>query len=174
MPHRITCSWCETPLRVAEAITAPFVTCPNCLARIPNPGTPETRATPATTAPAHRPRAATLDEDTHGDSKLVGCGLIVLALLGGLGILQIAALALHEPDGYIVWIALAIGVGFLALVATGIMFVRTRKNPRERTVGRVVLGTFALIGALMLGGFALLVLFFIVCLVTVLGGGFKF
>lgn len=191
MPHRITCSWCETHLRVDDAITAAYVTCPNCLARLPNPGAPAAVAeTPTPDAPipsGPRPtRGAkwgdptlTLEEDTQRDSKSVGCGLMFLAGLGALGVLQMViplAFALNDPntrsnDALALTIGVVITLAFVALIATGIMLFRTRKHPGERTVGRVVVGTLALIGALMLSGIALMVVFFLVCVVALIGGG---
>lgn len=169
MPQRLNCPWCERALRIDNALQAPHVTCPNCLRSIPNPAAPE-----IVSATASRPRPATLDTEVDHDTKGTGCGLIVLAVLGGLGIVQMALGALSvAPDDPSFLIALAVGLVFLALVSVGVVAARSCRDPRAFTFGRVVFGMLAIYGGLMLGAMALGILFVVVCFTAVLSGGLR-
>jgi hypothetical protein len=103
--------------------------------------------------------------------------MILLAALGGLGIVGhlfggvsmfLAGQGTSLLAGVLIWLL------FLALVSTGIMFWRTRENPRARGFGRVALGTLQLMGALMAGWLILILATFIFFFAVCFGGGLKF
>jgi len=92
-------------------------------------------------------------------------GVILLAVLGGGGLLQMLVCAgglVKESPG--VLMVLLICLGFLALVSTGIMFLRTQHHPEARGVGRVIVGTLALVGVLTLLVISLVVFLWSMCL----------
>lgn len=101
-------------------------------------------------------------------------------VLSGIGVLAIMTILLilfesnaTAEDFAAFAISVLIVLAFLGLVSTGIMLWRTQDVPQARSLGRVFLGTFALVGALILGGVAFFILFFLVCLgVFVTEGGF--
>jgi hypothetical protein len=113
-----------------------------------------------------------VDEDVHRDTKGTNVFLILLAVLGGLGfffiLTDIAYLGAIGGGGSLLF-GTALGVLFLGLITTGIMFWRTRDDPSQRGIGRVILGTLAITGGLIavfcVAGFALFAFLFIACLV---------
>jgi hypothetical protein len=82
--------------------------------------------------------------------------MIVLAVFGGVGILWLLAGALSwgagsgEPFPFQAVGTVVVGVLFLGLVAAGFAWVRTRSNPAAFGIGRVIVETLSLAGALML------------------------
>jgi hypothetical protein len=92
-------------------------------------------------------------------------GVILLAVLGGLGLVPMlfcaGAFANDSPG---VLISLLVGLGFLALVSTTIMFLRTQHHPEARGVGRVIVGTLAMVGVLTLLIVALIVFLLAMCI----------
>jgi hypothetical protein len=119
-------------------------------------------------------RSYSLEGEVRRDTRRTSVGLVLLAVLGGLqlvgALVQLIVAGTTE--------ALALGLGFLLLlilIVTGIMFVRTRHNPQDRSIGRVVVGTLALVGGLSVAWIALalavVVFFFAICAVA---GGLKF
>jgi hypothetical protein len=103
--------------------------------------------------------------EVQRDTRGVGIGVILLAVLGGLGLVQMlfcaGALANDSPG---VLISLLVGLGFLALVSTAIMFLRTQHHPEARGIGRVVVGTLALVGVSVLLVIALIVFLLAMCM----------
>jgi hypothetical protein len=87
---------------------------------------------------------------------------IVLAVIGTLaaGLYFFAAVSSQEPG--IILIGL-LGPFVLGLCSIGIMKLRSRHDPSARGVGRMILGTAALIGAIALGGIAFFIIVFMVC-----------
>jgi hypothetical protein len=116
-----------------------------------------------------------LDEDVRRDTKGTSVVLILLAVLGGLGLsfyFWIGLGSLQQGGSHIL-IAVTLTVLFLSLLTTGIMFYRTRDNPSERDIGRVVLGTLAMTGGLFIVscgvGLAVIVYLFVACLTSLPG-----
>jgi hypothetical protein len=112
-----------------------------------------------------------VDEDVHRDTRGTNVFLILLAVLGGLGLIFyiFAGVASLKNGGGSALLAIALGILFLGLITTGIMFWRTRDNPSQRGLGRVILGTLAMTGGLIMvscvTGFAVFAFLFIACLV---------
>jgi hypothetical protein len=99
--------------------------------------------------------------------KRTGAGIIVLAVLGGLGLIQLLffafAVSRESAGDYSPLAVVLIFILFLGLVSTGIMFWRTREQPSARGIGRAVVGTLALAGVLFLIVLALIIVVFAVC-----------
>ncbi len=109
--------------------------------------------------------------NAHQDSRALKIGLGLLCVLGCVGAFWFFAVALadRQPDAIVAGILVLL---LLSLVSTAITFWRTRDKPSERSLGRIVLGTFTLVGAGITAGCALmLVLIFFAFLVFLAGGG---
>jgi hypothetical protein len=106
------------------------------------------------------------DLDVRRDRTGTGAALIVLAVLGGLGVLAFGIQAVGAlSEGYFQpLISLLVALLFLAGLTTIIVFVRSRGNPGAAGVRRVVVGTLAMAGGIMAGSFCLGVAAFIVVL----------
>jgi len=164
MPAESTCPACGRRLRIPDEAQGLPLTCPLCLARLP-------AQPPPATATGRRARPQQLpDVEVRGDTRRTGVGLVLLAVLGGLGIsfyLFFSAIAAGEGEVRPLLIVLVV-LAFLTLLSTGIVLWRTRENPAARGVGRVLFGTLALAGGLIAACFvlslALLVFLFAVCL----------
>ena len=188
MPRQVNCPSCRRVLSVPDEIKTAQLSCPRCLAKFDNPAaTTRTAEEPPLTVllaepqatPHERPdraRAVTiLDEDVHRDTKRTSVVLILLAVLGGLGLSFYfwIGLASVQQGGGQVLIAILLTVLFLSLLTTGIMFWRTRDNPSERGIGRVILGTLAMTGVLFTLscgiGLAIIVYLFVACLTSLPG-----
>lgn len=203
MPRSVTCPGCQRLLRVADDVTDAAVTCPRCLALV---AVPEVSAITPQEPAAERPTTCRrcgrrverqwrfcpyceavlfgprrgarggFDDVVRRDRTGTNVLLILLAVLGGFGLLAYltAAVSTFKDGGLQLLIAIIVGVLFLAMISTGIMFWRTRHRPEERGVGRVIVGTLALTGGLFgLGcvlSVATFVFFFVACLVK--GGRF--
>lgn len=168
MPSEIVCPACRHRLEVPDDAPGFPLTCPRCLARI--------AAQPPGPVPPGRgtlPRRAA-DVEIQRDTRRTGVGLVILAVLGGLGIanyLFAAGVAAVQGEVRPILIFL-VSLAFLVLLSTGLVLWRTRENPAARGVGRVILGTLALAGAVFGVAFvlvvAVIIFLFIVCS---LGGG---
>lgn len=115
MPIRQQCPACQAQLRIPDSISAPSVTCPRCLAEVPNPGArsepgfplaAETPAHTVATRPCPECRKPVLphyyfcphcdaplrvgntrvEGEVRRDTQGTGIGLIVLALLGAVSL----------------------------------------------------------------------------------------
>ena len=163
MPAEVTCPSCGQRLRIPDEHPGLALTCPRCLAKL----APGVTATP--TARGMQPQRVP-DVEIRRDTRRIGVGLILLAVLGGLGIAYyffvagaIATRGQTDPllSGFV-------GLAFLALVGTGLVLWRTRANPAAQGLGRVIIGTLALAGALIAGIFllwlALIVFILAVCI----------
>jgi len=111
------------------------------------------------------------DLDVRRDTKRTSVVLIALAVLGGLGVAFLAwqAFALFTNEqAYQPMLFLAVGLLFLAGLSTLIVYLRSGGNPGAGGVRRVVVGTFAMAGGVMLlgicTGLALFVFLLAVCL----------
>jgi hypothetical protein len=172
-------------LKVPDNVKTAQLSCPRCLARFDNPAasTRTVEEPPLTvtlaepqTSPRGRPdlaRAVTIvDEDVRRDTKGTSIVLIIFAVLGGLGLSYsfLVGLGEFQGGGWQVLVGVSMSVLFLGLITTGIMFWRTRDNPSQRGIGRVVLGTLAMTGALFVIscgiGFAVIVFLFVACLAS--------
>ena len=203
MPRSVTCPGCQRLLRVADDVTDAEVTCPRCLASVAVPAASAitshepsgARATtcrrcgrhveaqwrfcPYCEAVLFGPRRGArggFDDVVRRDRTGTNVLLILLAVLGGFGLLAYlaAAVASFDEGGWRLLVGIVLGLFFLFMISTGIMFWRTRNRPEERGIGRVIVGTLALTGGLFgLGcvlSVATFVFFFVACLVT--GGRF--
>jgi hypothetical protein len=143
MPTQVRCASCKKTLRVAD--NSPFlsVSCPNCLAHVPVRGRQI----------AARPARRSADAEAARDTRWTRNGLIFLAVLGALGVMGMVA----KFGGLSSHLLVALAAGFLVLVSAGIIALRAGENPNAVGIGRVVLGTFALAGFLMLLPVALVV-----------------
>ncbi len=170
MPHEVTCDCCRHVLRVPDSLEEPSFTCPRCLATIRNPGYGRGSSQRPETPLRRIVRTRQVDREVQRDVRTTSVGLILLAVIGGMGIafylfasMSIAA----EGGGVAPILTIGLLVAFIALVTTGIMYWRTRENPAARGVGRVILGTLAISGGLFLLmivlGFAAIVFFLVAC-----------
>jgi hypothetical protein len=136
------------------------------LGRIPNPLATAEAVTPARVRlPPHIPVAAVaIDDEVGRDSRLVGCGLAVLIVLAGIGVLCIAfaTASSYDTAGQYVLVLLAVCVFGLAIT---VLFA-TSRVPAERTIGRILLWGFAAIGILGIINLMAAVAFFLVILIT--------
>jgi hypothetical protein len=106
------------------------------------------------------------ERDIRRDAKRTGAGLILLANLGAIGIggNLLAAFGVAANVGSLMPVfAVGLAIAFLVAVATGIMFLRTRHDPSARGVRRLIFGTLALTGGLIVAaiGIALAVIIFV-------------
>jgi hypothetical protein len=197
VPRTITCPGCQRLLRVPEAVTTADVTCPRCLAAVPNPNLGGAGAASemrenscprcgkhvealwrfcphceAVLSGPHRgTRGGLFEDQVRRDRAGTGVILILLAVLGGLGLCAylFAAVAALQEGTWELLAGVVLGVLFLALISTGIMFYRTRQDPSQRGIGRIIVGTLALTGGLFglscVLGFAAILFLFIACMV---------
>jgi O-antigen/teichoic acid export membrane protein len=111
------------------------------------------------------------DLDVRRDTKRTSVVLIALAVVGGLGVAFLALQAFTlftQEQAYQPMLFLAVGLLFLAGLSTLIVFLRSGGNPGAAGVSRVVVGTLAMAGGMMLlgicTGLALFVFLLAVCL----------
>jgi hypothetical protein len=180
MTERFVCPGCGRWLRVPAGCTEPRLSCPHCLAEVANLAAPQgiqagpPAAAPASSsaiqAPARWGAGAALDVDVRRDQRGTGCGIILLAILGILGLaygLTGTAVALHEG---LAWPLLTLLV--VVVVAAGISALRVYRRPQHpmgaQGAFRVVLNTLALLGGVVAAGVLLAVaafiIFFFICL----------
>jgi hypothetical protein len=155
----ISCPSCQRLLEVPEDFFASGFTCPACLANVQN--------SPRELPPAKGRFDYLAEYEAQRDVHRTGVGMILLAVLGGIGLSQTLWCIIPvtaEGDFSAAGITLGL-VLFLALLSTGIVFWRTRHNPSARGVGRVIVGTLALAGVVVLLLLAAFIVFFAVCLV---------
>jgi hypothetical protein len=150
----ITCPWCEEPLRGRE-----------------------------------RGRNSAADLDVRRDMKGTSCFVITLAVIGGLGgsSLGVGAIVSAADGGPLdpayfdpysalyFWACLLLPLLFLAGLSTLIVFVRSRGNPGARGVRRVIVGTLALAGGVIVVSLLLCLAFVVfLCIACSMGGGPQF
>jgi len=161
VPDFVTCPSCQRLLQVQADFVVSSFTCPACLARIQYPGKP--------TAALGTKYDYLVEHEVQRDVRRTGTGIIILAVLGGVGLSQFLWCIIPfsaQGDFSAVGIALAF-ILFLGLLSTAIMFWRTRHDPSARGIGRVVVGTLALAGVVVLLLLAAFIVFFVVCLVAI-------
>jgi hypothetical protein len=118
-------------------------------------------------------RGYSVEHDVQGDLNRTGVVTILLAVLGALALCPLLFGGFAATSGYggsyDLLIVILGSILFLGLISTGIMFWRTRHNPSARGVGRVIVGTLALAGVVVLLLVAAFIVFFVVCLVELSG-----
>jgi hypothetical protein len=157
-----------------EVAVAPGPSCPEC----GQPTEPGWRVCPYCREPLRPPRAPArglrvpdLDLDVRRNSRGTGGLLVVLAVLGGLGAgyaLLFGIAAWGEGDPALFFLTLAV-LFVLGLVNAAIVYTGRRGDARPPGVGRVVVGTLAWVGGLLVLGVAVLVFLFAVCLAAYSG-----
>ncbi len=184
MSTRLTCPGCGRILLLPADCTAETLSCPRCLARIPNPqaapGPTAVQTTvsspppPPTSLTRDRPwrpdRDVEVDVDVRRDNRRTGGCMIALAVLGALGLVYtlLGSTALAKEG---VFEPLVILLGILA-VATIISVVRVyggQPGPSTGSkVGRTVLSVLTISGVLVATALLLIgagvIFLFVVCL----------
>ncbi len=156
----MTCPECEKPIQ------ANWSNCLHCGTSLVEPRKPSTFLT------SDKGRAW-VENDVRRDTRGAGIGMILLAVLGGIGLMQMLAVAVTGAIHGQAWIIknVIISVTTLALITTGFMI--NRHNPEDIGVGRVVVGTLALIGIIFLFFLAMMIFVFAVCAAIFVGGGMR-
>jgi hypothetical protein len=173
MTDVITCPGCGRRLVLPAGVEADFLSCPKCLAQIPNP---RQRDAPATagiqtgpTAPRwepHRLRSASLDDEVQGDTrKATGC-IGLLAVLGGVGSFLVLATWLKFAGSEPGAVSESLVALFSVLAVAAVVAIVQLARGKTPTAGNVVVGTLATFGGLILVWFAFLIFLFLVCLVN--------
>jgi hypothetical protein len=191
MTQRVECPGCRRTLAVPDWTEGPWVTCPRCLARVPNPAAADSyrpewagrRRCPRCGKEVERLwvscpfceeplRGGGLDLDVRRDRRATNVFVILLAVVGAIGIALMtaqAAMAAANPyyPQYGPLITLTVGLLFLTGLVTFIVFLRSGGRPGAAGVRRVVVGTLATAGAVIGGGvllcLTLLVFFLALC-----------
>ena len=184
MSTRISCPGCGRSLRLPTDCTAETLSCPRCLARIPNPQASVTSAaiqaaTPAAPAPAAPstsiteqgpwPRAASVDVDVRRDSRRTSGCLIALAVLGGIGVswALLGSVVVASESGTLEILFTVLGVLLVFTVSSGLgVFLFRRSATAGANIGRTILGVLAMSGVLVLLLVAGLIFMFVACLVS--------
>ena len=143
--NEVACPRCKAQLVVRDA-EYPFLSCPQCLARIRNPNL----AQPPPLPPAPR-RRWRVDERARRDRQWTGAAL---GLLAGFGILGVAAVGADWG----LWL-LAAGV-----VVWGLAVSLSGSDDAAGTFARIVLGMFAVVGVFVVLAVCVLVFLFVQCL----------
>jgi hypothetical protein len=159
--------------RAAEGETRPTELCPAC----GKPTQSQWVFCPYCEEPLNSPFGG-VDARVRRDTRRTGVGMVLLAVLGGLGIgyalLGGGAMLVQEGDPSL-FLGVLVGLVVLAGVVTLFTLARSRGDFKARGVGRIFLGTLKLAGALIaIGGIltvAAVVFIFAVC---ALGGGPRF
>jgi len=177
---QLRCPSCGRDLTVSDSARGERVTCPRCLAEVSVPSAEGVRAErverraagpscprcgrdveplwltcPWCEEPLRGRRDGGYgrpDLDVRRDRQGTGLALILLAVIGAIGVLLIGAqsvAALGQGD-FQSMAALVVGLLFLAGLTTIIVFVRSGGRPGAAGVRRVVVGTLAMAGGLIL------------------------
>jgi hypothetical protein len=148
-PARTGPSHCPSCGKPVEPV---WVFCPHCEERLRG----------------HRHRYSDIESDVRLDSKRTRFGLGGLAMLGGIGTFWYFVTA-GQTEGSRGVLRGLLGLLFLIPISTALMFYRTRNNPAERGLSRVIVGTLSLVGGTIIVfcslAAAVVVFFFVVCLV---------
>jgi len=201
MALHIRCPSCGRDLVVAESARGERVTCPRCLAEVsvPPAGGVQTEPTERGAAGPACPRCGRAveplwltcpwceeplrggrpgaegrpDLDVRRDRQGTGVALMILAVIGGLGILLIGAnlAALGQFVGYQGLGVYVVALLFLAGLSTIVVFVRSGGNPGAAGFRRVVVGTLAIAGVIILTVIAVIACVFTVCVAGAVRGG---
>jgi hypothetical protein len=189
MSTRLTCPGCGRSLFLPDDCTAELLSCPRCLAHIPNPQAGDTPAavqttpSPPPTPPAtgvqrgpRRLRSPDVDVDVRRDSRGTSVLMIVLAVFGGLGVSYalLVGFAIAAEDRAVEPLLILLGVLAVITVISGLLVFARRPSPTMgANIGRTILGALSITGAVVLVGFLLMVALFIFALVVCLANGGK-
>jgi hypothetical protein len=172
----VTCPHCNAALRVDDDVGAGSITCPRCLAHLPNPAAREAAVTGGGVL------AISVDDEARRDSRGTGCGVLFLVSLVAVGVafgLSFGVSALGKAGRYgdnlfIVWFLVG---GFGAVLVLGLTMFYVMRALRsdearqdESRVGRQFMTGCALFLALFAGLLAGLVVLGLTC-GAILGGG---
>jgi hypothetical protein len=185
MAERFACPACGQGLRVPAGCDDSRLTCPRCLADIPNPAAGTFQAAPPLAAggaireaPAPRWVARPPDVAVRRDQRGTSVGLILLAVLGGVGLLLLGLpIGLSGLEsGTAAPLVVLVGILlFFALISAVWVYGRGPAPTGARGIGRVIVGTLAITGVvfavLVLLAVAAVIVLFVVCFS---GGGPKF
>jgi hypothetical protein len=177
MSSRLTCPGCGRFLLLPGDCTAEKLTCPRCLADIANPQAPDASSGVQTGAPAARPSTPApsavtprvewtrgVDGDVRRDSRGTSGCLVLLATLGGIGVVSLAWLSLAIGAQAVIFTLIAL------LVLTVISVAWVARHPREEAEGsvasRTVFGVLVISGTIMLLVIAVLIFFLVVCMMN--------
>jgi hypothetical protein len=201
MGVRVQCPSCGRPLLAQEGALGSRGTCPSCLAEIAIPEAVQTERPERRERGPSCPRCGRdvepiwitcpwceeplrgreprrygrPDLDVRRDNGVMAAMLIVLAAIGAIGIVimglgAFGTLTEGQPGGLI---SLIVAVLFLAGLTTIIVFVRSKGNPGVAGFRRVVVGTLAMAGGLILTvsclGMAVFACFLVVCAAALSG-----
>jgi hypothetical protein len=178
MTQRVECPGCRRTLAVPDGTEGPWVTCPRCLERVPNPAAEDSyrpewagrRRCPHCGKEVERLwvscpfceeplRGGGLDLDVRRDRRTTNVFVILLAVVGAVGVgllgLSAASAAMGPYGTFGPLITLTVGLLFLTGLVAFIVFLRSGGRPGAAGVRRVVVGTLATAGA-VIGGFVLL------------------
>jgi hypothetical protein len=111
------------------------------------------------------------------DERRAGCGIVVLTVIGGLGLLYGFVGAGLEVAAEGEWGPLALfllGLLVVAGVSTLVVFVRSKGDVKARGIRRIVRGTLALTGSLIVVGALLGLAAFAFLFAVCVGGGGRF
>jgi hypothetical protein len=200
MTDTITCPGCGRRLVLPAGIEADLLSCPKCLAQIPNPRRqevpaaagiqtelaparpvvptcpfceeavePSWRFCPNCNAPLREPRrthAAPVDDEVRKDTRNASGCIIFLAVLGGVGSFLVLMTWLKFAGSDAGAVGEAFLIFFCVLALAAVVAIVQLARGKTATAGKVVVGTLATFGGLILVWFAFLVFLFIVCLVN--------
>src|SRR5262249_39277677 len=129
-------------------------------------------------APPMRRTGATVDLDVRRYQRGIGCGTIVLAILGGLSLIySLSGTVIVAKEG-VVWPLLVLLVVLLIVGTISAQRAYHRPQPPAGTlgVGRFILDALAILGIVgicfVLLAFAAFIVLFFVCLSSLQHGGF--
>jgi hypothetical protein len=195
MSQQVACPGCRGRLTVPDGVAGPWITCPKCLERVPNPvaveaayqiDRPRRQRCPHCgkdveriwqTCPFCEEPLRGFDIDVRRDSGRTNVWLIVLAVFGviGLGSTGWAVTAnAFGPygDPTPLWVFLA-GLVLLVGVVSLIVFLRTGGRPGAAGVRRILVGSLASAGGVFVACFLVGVAGFIYLLAICFSGGGK-
>jgi hypothetical protein len=191
MSTRLTCPGCGRILLLPADCMTETVSCPRCLAMIPNPQVApgptavQTTLPPAPAPAAPSPSAVTqsrpwvremdVDVDVRRDSRRTSGCMIALAVLGALGLVYIllgsAALA---KEGTFQPLLIVLGILGVATVISLVRVYGGQPSPSTgRNLGRTVLGVLTISGVIIATGLLLIGAGVIFLLVVCLSHGGK-
>jgi hypothetical protein len=173
MPHLQDCPSCKATLSIADFVTAPWLTCPRCLAKIPNQK-PSNKPTCMMCAEEIPPGVRTcphcrsviagslVDMDVERDTSRVSGAMIPMAMIGVAGV---GWYLMNVNRG--TW-GVLLSAAFAAVVIVGIVLAMNRGNETAQGIGRIILRSLAILGIVFIVGaavgLAILVFLFVTCL----------
>jgi hypothetical protein len=195
MSQQVACTGCQRTLVVPDGGEGPWITCPKCLERVPNPvaveaafqaDRPRRNRCPHCgrdvermwrTCPFCEEPLRGFDVDVRRDTGRTSALLIVLAVFGVLGVAltgwTVTAAAWGPGGDPTPLYGFLIGLVCLVGVTTLIVFLRTGGRPGAEGVRRVVVGSFAAAGGFFIIGFLLAVAAFVFLLAICFTSGGK-